>query len=27
LDLRWNRLAVYPDWLERLEESGCSVYL
>jgi hypothetical protein len=26
LDLRWNRLAVYPHWLQQLEERGCIVY-
>ena len=27
LDLRWNKLRSLPDWLQRLEQQGCTVYL
>jgi Leucine-rich repeat (LRR) protein len=26
LDLRWNKLSSLPEWMQRLEEGGCSVY-
>lgn len=26
LDLRWNKLAAAPAWLQELEARGCSIY-
>lgn len=26
LDVRWNKLSSFPEWLQRLEERGCTVF-
>jgi Leucine-rich repeat (LRR) protein len=27
LDLRWNKLTFYPEWLQQLEEQGCTIFI
>jgi hypothetical protein len=26
LDVRWNKLSSHPEWFQRLEQRGCTVY-
>jgi Leucine-rich repeat (LRR) protein len=26
LDVRWNKLSSLPEWLQRLEQRGCTVF-
>ena len=27
LDARWNKLSSLPEWFQRLEQRGCTVYI